>query len=121
MRKIFDYIKAHPCITIIHTLGALMVLMCFFFESWAATGALNFISLFSESGSRNRNRVALPLLGFGAYSASKSNMINRERERAEFTKFIEGFFFVLLWTFVYYLVSWLLYRFGYYNYSRIIW
>lgn len=119
MKKIFDYIKAHPCITIIHTLGALMVLLCFFFEPWAYTGALNFISLFSESGSGNRNRIAVPLLGFGAYSAS--NMINRERERAEFTKFIEGFFFVLLWFCIYYTVSWLLYRFGYYNYSRLVW
>lgn len=30
MKKIVDYIKAHPCITIVHMLGVLMVLLCFF-------------------------------------------------------------------------------------------
>lgn len=115
MKKIVDYIKAHPCITIIHTLGALMILRCFFSEPWAATGARNFLSIVSGSGSGKSNHIALPLLGFGAYSAS--HRIDREREGTGFLYFVKGCFFILLWFFVYYLVSWLLYQFGYYSWS----
>lgn len=113
MKKIFDYIKAHPCITIVHTLGILLVLLCFFYEPLADIGARNFIHIFSESGGKRRIGIVVPCLGFGAYSAS--NIINRERESTEDIKLLEGFFFVLLWFFVFYTVSWLLYRFGYYS------
>ena len=116
MKKIFDYIKAHPCITIIHTLGALMILRCFFSEPWAATGARNFIHMFFEPGNRRVIPAgALSFLGFGAYSAS--HRIDREREGTGFLYFVKGCFFILLWFFVYYLVSWLLYQFGYYSWS----
>lgn len=114
MKKIFDYIKAHPCITIVHTLGILLVLLCFFYEPLAETGARNFLHISSEPGSKRIIPAgALSFLGFGAYSAS--NRLNREWESTGGIKFLEGCFFVLLWIFVFYTVSWLLYRFGYYS------
>lgn len=115
MKKIFDYIKAHPCIIIIHTLGILLVLMCFFDESLAKTGAHNFLSIVSGSGSRRGSHAAVPLLGFEGYSASRR--IDREREGTGFLYFVKGIFYIFLWFFVYYLVSWLLYQFGYYSWS----
>lgn len=119
MKKIVDYIKAHPCITIVHMLGVLMVILCFFFEPWAATGARNFLSIGSGSVIKKIMPAgALSFLGLERYSSA--HKIDKERGGTGFLYFLKGVFYIFLWFFVYYLVSWMLYRFGYYSYSRLV-